>query len=274
MGQPDAHRPFALGLGFLRCAVKLAGHALGEYLADEHVALRAGDPGGGGGLGADLLDDDVDAALAVVGLHRAVAGRVAGHADAERGRERVERAAPLLLGNGVLRRRRVGGIVALLHRAAGILRDPGARLVADDDRQRAGGRPGALRGEAAPGAIAAVIVHGDRAQHAFLEGPAFDIVVRAVEFGGEVDSEAGQAREGDLVGNVDLARVRGALGRCGRRRGHAQDDRCQGPTKTHETPFPGRAYVGSMGTIEARRSLRHPTWWPNKAFFVHVETRP
>jgi methylmalonyl-CoA mutase cobalamin-binding domain/chain len=134
-GQPEAHRPLSLGLGLLWRIVELAGDPLGIDLADEQVAPSTWNAGRRCRLRADFLDDDVDAALAVVALDCPVAGTVAGEADAQSRRQRVERAATLLLVDGVLRRRLPFRIVCLGHDAAGVLGNPRPRLVANDNRQ-------------------------------------------------------------------------------------------------------------------------------------------
>jgi hypothetical protein len=108
--------------------------------------------------------------------------------------------------------------------------------------------------EAAPGAVAAEVVHGDGFQHAFLEGAALDVVARAVEAGGDVDAKAGDTRERDLVADIDLSRLLAQRrGGRGQRRGKSDE----GPTKSHEIPFQRGAYFGRAGTIEGPRAPRH-----------------
>ena len=212
------HRPLALGLGFLRRVVELAGDALGVDLADQHVALRARHAGGRGGLGADLAEDHVDAPLAVVGRHRAVAGRVARQADAET-RPTADRASRACrLGNRLLRRRFPFRIVGLAAGAAGaILRRARCAAVSPttiDSEPRDGcvpcGRNPPQR------AVAALIVHGQRLQGAFLEGLALDVVACAVKRAVKSMRKPVMPRESDLVAGLDLACV---LGQRGCRRG-------------------------------------------------------
>src|SRR5262245_43390411 len=95
--EPDPDRPLALGLGFGRLIIELAGDALGVDVADQRIADRARHARRGGRLAADLLQDDVDAALAVVVGHRAVARGIARHGDEEHAGQWIERAALLVL---------------------------------------------------------------------------------------------------------------------------------------------------------------------------------
>src|SRR5262245_53955611 len=88
--------------------------------------------------------------------------------------------------------------------ARAVLRQPGPCLVADRDRQRACARLRTLRGESAPGTVAADIVHGHGTQQTFFEGVGLDVVTTAVELCRDVEAKAGEAGKGDLVADVDL----------------------------------------------------------------------
>ena len=88
------------------------------------------------GLDVDLVLL-VGAPLAVVGAHGLVAGGVAGEADAQRRRQRVERILAVGVADRLLRRRLPDRGVDFLKEARGaVLRQPSARLAVDADRER------------------------------------------------------------------------------------------------------------------------------------------
>src|SRR5471030_1093466 len=160
--QPDVHRLFLLGLGFFRCVEEFAGDALGIKFAHQHVALRIRYARLRGSLGAQFAQDNVDAPPAVVRGRQLIARRVAPHAGDEDGRERVERAYLLVVGNRVLGRGLPFRTVSLVQAAVrAILGEPGARLAADHERQRSAHGTRAPGREAAPGAVATLVAQGD-----------------------------------------------------------------------------------------------------------------
>src|SRR5581483_7484292 len=230
MREPELHRRLALALGLLGRVVELARDSLGIDLAHQQVApgLRYARPGRR--IGADLLQDHVDAALAVVRRRGLVARRIALHADEEHGRQWVERGGALVQRDHLVGPRRPWRLALLAHHAArAVLREPGARLAVDHDRQRTAGRLRALRQVPTPGAIAAFVADGDGLDQPFLEDVALHVVAAVVEAAGEVDAKAGETEIGDGVADLDLAGLlrRRARGCCSRTQGRGR----QGPTK-------------------------------------------